>query len=225
MTNHTTRAVGILFATLMVLGCALASPAVLNSTSTAVPRATGTAAPSPLPSTSPTAQAGSPAALPTATPPAQTIKIMPLGDSITAGWPGLAYGGYRRRLGLLLTGDGYHIDFVGSLQIGAGVMPDPDNEGHYGWNITQIKAGIDTRGWLETYQPDLVLLHIGTNDLHEPDPAAAPDRLSALLDDILGRLPRVKVIVAQIIPYRPGMDPLHQAYNAAIPGLVAARRE
>lgn len=148
---------------------------------------------------------------------------MPLGDSITYGTTDLSYGGYRHLLGALLTGDGYHFKFVGSVQSGTGVVPDPDNEGHYGCNITQIMAGIDTKGWLETYQPDLILLHIGTNDLHEPDPASAPGRLSALLDDILKRLPRTRVIVAQIIPVSTGMDPLHQAYDAAIPGIVAAK--
>ncbi len=159
----------------------------------------------------------------TATPPAQTFKIMPLGDSITQGWPGTDHGGYRRLLGTLLVNDGYHIEFVGSLKSGTGVIPDPDNEGHFGWTILQIKTGIDTKGWLETYQPDLILLHIGTNDMHMPDPAAAPDRLSALLDDILGRRPKTRIIVAQIIPFRPGPDPAHEAYNAAIPGIVAAR--
>ncbi len=148
---------------------------------------------------------------------------MPLGDSITYGWPDTGYGGYRRLLGTLLTRDGYYLDFVGSLQSGTGIIPDPDNEGHYGWTIPQIKAGIDSKGWLETYQPDLILLHIGTNDLEKPDRASAPANLSALLDDILTRLPRTRVIVAQIIPFRPGRDPAHAAYNAAIPDIVASK--
>jgi lysophospholipase L1-like esterase len=160
---------------------------------------------------------------PTATPPPRTFKIMPLGDSITYGWPDVSYGGYRRLLGTLLTGDGYHIDFVGSMQSGTGISPDPDNEGHYGWTISQLQNGIDTKGWLEIYQPDLILLHIGTNDLEKPDRGSAPGKLSALLDDILGRLPRVHIIVAQIIPSRPGPDAAHQAFNSAMPALVAAK--
>jgi lysophospholipase L1-like esterase len=146
---------------------------------------------------------------------------MPLGDSITYGEIDPGYGGYRHLLGQLLTADGYSFEFVGSQQSGIGITPDPNNEGHPGWTIPQIKDGIDTMGWLETYQPDLILLHIGTNDIYKGDPASAPDHLSALLADILRRLPRVRIIVAQIINYRSGPDGLHTTFNSTIPGIVA----
>jgi lysophospholipase L1-like esterase len=148
---------------------------------------------------------------------------MPLGDSITFGEPDLDYGGYRNLLGTLLTGDGYIVDFVGSQQTGIGLIPDPDNEGHSGWKISNIKDAIDSQGWLEIHQPDLILLHIGTNDINQGYSASAPENLSALLDDILLRLPEVHIIVALIIPY--SSDPVegHQTYNAAIPGIVVAK--
>ena len=152
-----------------------------------------------------------------------SLKIMPLGDSITFGTPDRSYGGYRHALGTLLANDGYIVDFVGSQQSGNKVIPDPDNEGHSGWTIGQIKSGIDANGWLETYQPDIILLHIGTNDNHRGNAASAPGDLSALLDDILARLPQARVIVAQIIPFRWGPDQGHQSYNAAIPGIVASK--
>jgi lysophospholipase L1-like esterase len=170
-------------------------------------------------------QPGSPDLIAYAGPPAQQtpLRIMPLGDSITFGYPGTSYGGYRHLLGTLLKNDGYTIDFVGSQKSGTGVIPDPDNEGHPGWTITQIKSGIDSNRWLETYQPDLILLHIGTNDIREGNGASAPANLSALLDDILSRLPQTQVIVAQIIPFRSGPDPAHTSYNAAIPGIVKSK--
>jgi lysophospholipase L1-like esterase len=144
-----------------------------------------------------------------------SVKIMPLGDSITFGWPDRSYGGYQHFLWTLLTNDGYTIEFVGSQRRG--------NEGHPGWTIAQIKKGIDSNGWLETYQPDIILLHIGTNDIRQGKTASAPGNLSALLDDILMRLPRAQVIVAQIIPFRRGSDPDHQSYNASIPGIVTSK--
>jgi lysophospholipase L1-like esterase len=160
----------------------------------------------------------------TATPAAKPrLKIMPLGDSITFGWPDPAYGGYRHLLGSLLANDGYSVDFVGSQQSGKGAIPDPDNEGHPRWTISQIQDGIDTNGWLETYQPDLILLHIGTNDIMQGQAAAAPARLSALLDDILKRLPQAHIIVAQIIPDRQGISRAIVAYDAAIPAIVASK--
>src|SRR5271157_6043373 len=152
-----------------------------------------------------------------------SLKIMPLGDSITFGTPDRSYGGYRHLLGILLAKDGYSIDFVGSQRSGNRTIPDPDNEGHPGWTIAQIKSGIDVDGWLETYKPDIILLHIGTNDISHGNAASAPGNLSALLDDILARLPMVRVIVAQIIPFRRGPDPDHQSYNATIPGIVASK--
>ncbi len=153
------------------------------------------------------------------------LNIMPLGDSITFGITNPSYGGYRRLLGTLLTHDGYNFEFVGSVQSGDGVIPSTNNEGHPGWTISHIKNGIDSKGWLETYQPDIILLHIGTNDLRPliGGAASAPENLSALLDDILARLPQTRVIVAQIIPFRTGPDQVHQTYNAAIPGIVASK--
>jgi lysophospholipase L1-like esterase len=151
------------------------------------------------------------------------LKIMPLGDSITFGSPDRAYGGYRHALGALLAKDGYAINFVGSQRSGIGIIPNPDHEGHSGWTIAQIKSGIDTDRWLEAYRPDIILLHIGTNDLRRGDAAAAQTDLSALLDDIRSRLPEARIIVAQIIPFRRGPDPAHRAYNAAIPAMIAAK--
>jgi lysophospholipase L1-like esterase len=153
--------------------------------------------------------------------PGKPVRIMPLGDSITFGTPDLGYGGYRRLLGTLLAADGYMIDFVGSRR--SGYIPHPNNEGHVGWTIPQLKNGIDANRWLETYRPDLVLLHIGTNDIFQGKAATAAGNLVALLDDILMRLPDARVIVAQIVGYRQPGDRDHLAFNAAIPGIVASK--
>jgi lysophospholipase L1-like esterase len=149
------------------------------------------------------------------------VRIMPLGDSITFGSPDPAYGGYRRLLGALLAADGYMIDFVGSRR--SGYVAHPNHEGHAGWTIQQLKNGIDSNRWLETYRPDLILIHIGTNDIFQGKAAAAPGNLAALIDDILMRLPDAQVIVAQIIGYRQPAGPDHFAFNAAIARTVAAK--
>ena len=151
------------------------------------------------------------------------VKIMPLGDSITFGEGDPKRGGYRTVLSTLLAEDGYMIDFVGSQRSGEEVLADPDNEGHPGWRITNIRKAIASEGWLETYQPDIILLHIGSNDLRYGNGLYAPDNLSALLDDILARLPNVHVIVAQIIPTRWGAEVSQRIYNDAIPDIAASR--
>jgi lysophospholipase L1-like esterase len=116
--------------------------------------------------------------------PGKAAKIMPLGDSITFGAPDPGYGGYRRLLATLLAADGQMIDFVGSRR--SGYVAHPNNEGHVGWTIPQLKNGIDSNRWLEIYRPDLILLHIGTNDIFQGKAAAAPGKLAALIDERSG---------------------------------------
>jgi lysophospholipase L1-like esterase len=155
-------------------------------------------------------------------PSCKAIKIMPLGDSITYGEGVAAYGGYRNLLGALLESDGILFDFVGSQKSGEG-LADPDNEGHPGWRISNLRQAIASENWLETYQPDIILLHIGSNDLRYGNSAYAPGNLSALLDDILARLPETHIIVAQIIRTRWGSDAKHRFYNDSMPNLVALK--
>jgi len=100
-------------------------------------------------------------------------SILPLGNSITEGGSG---GGYRSYLEDLLIANSKSYDFVGTLSGGVG-MVDPQHEGHSSWRTDQIVEGpnhgpenFDASGsgkletWLGTYTPDIVLLHIGTND-------------------------------------------------------------
>jgi lysophospholipase L1-like esterase len=116
---------------------------------------------------------------------------------------------------------GYAPDFVGTQT--AGTIGDADNEGHRGWQIDQLQANATT--WINTYQPDVVLLHIGTNDMYRNyQVATAPDRLSALIDQILAARPGIYVLVAKIIPSTNAeAQPRINAYNATIPGIVAAK--
>lgn len=111
---------------------------------------------------------------------AQQIKIMPLGDSITQGFSsGVANEefqvSYRKALYDKLKLAGYVVNdeiFVGTLFSGESVPDfDPDHEGHPGWRADEIFAGRPGSGegklsdWLFAEEPDIVLLHIGTNDI------------------------------------------------------------
>jgi len=96
------------------------------------------------------------------------IRIMPVGDSITEGIGNGTFGGYRLPLWQYLQADGYNVDFIGtSTANGANGLGDSDHEGHSGWRITDGNGGIyeHIRGWMEGLDlPDVVLLHLGTND-------------------------------------------------------------
>ncbi|MGG8406563.1 FG-GAP-like repeat-containing protein [Streptomyces sp. 12297] len=137
------------------------------------------------------------AAAPEPSPP--LVRIMPLGDSITAGANSSDGAGYRSPLWSLMRSQGrYSPDFVGSGSFGA--LTDPDNEGHSGWTIGQVRANIDR--WQSAADPDVVLLHLGINDLkfHAADPADAALGLSGLVDRIRQNRPGVTVIVQGLLP-------------------------
>jgi lysophospholipase L1-like esterase len=149
------------------------------------------------------------------------LTVMPLGDSITDGLNGT--GGYRSDLWQLFQTDARFVDFVGSQAAGPVQLGDKNHEGHPGWRIDQVDAQVT--GWLTGYQPDVVLLHIGTNDVIQNYALSqAPSRLSALIDHITTAVPGAEVYVSTIVPCADaGKDGQTQAYNATIPGIVQAK--
>jgi lysophospholipase L1-like esterase len=130
--------------------------------------------------------------------PTTPTVIMPLGDSITDGF--VVPGGYRIKLWNTITNAGYKMDFVGSMSNGPTELGDKNHEGHSGWRIDQLDTNINA--WMDTYKPQIVLLHIGTNDIAQSyDVANAPTRLSGLVDKICAKLPAGgKLYVAKIVP-------------------------
>jgi lysophospholipase L1-like esterase len=158
-------------------------------------------------------------------PAVKVVRIMPLGDSITKGY-GDGYSsawsvGYRADLYRRVTAAGMKVDFVGSQRNGS---PDPDHEGHSGWQIAQLSRNASR--WVKAYKPDVVLLMAGTNDInHETDLAHAPARLGLLIDRILAARPGVRVMVATVPARRPPSKRAAQtaAYNRGVIAQVAAR--
>ncbi|HEY5420346.1 MAG TPA: GDSL-type esterase/lipase family protein [Marmoricola sp.] len=137
------------------------------------------------------------------------VKIMPLGDSITEGAQA-EQGGYRWPLEDLLVDAGYSFDYVGSLRVGSPAgMPRPWHEGHGGYQIESVDGGNQLEGAvvesaLRTYQPDVILLLAGTNNLNFPD-TLDPDKTSAMYDRLLAQIfglsPTVGV-VASPVPWK-----------------------
>jgi lysophospholipase L1-like esterase len=152
-------------------------------------------------------------------------KVMPLGDSITASSVGLP--SYRYFLWHLAVNHGYHIDFVGSLR---GVLRGPpanadfdmDHEGHGGFSADHISNGIVQ--WASADLPDIVLLHIGTNDLHEfQGVQSTVADIGSIIDRLRTVNPNIRILVAQLIA---SSNPRHKdipALNAQLPALVSAK--
>jgi lysophospholipase L1-like esterase len=134
-------------------------------------------------------------------------RIMPLGDSITRGWYGSAYDwGYRKPLYDLLTNNDYSFDFVGWKSDGS--FQEPSHQGRDGWHADELlngRASAPAEGkladWLITDQPDVILLHIGTNDIVYGDQNVG--EVNGILDKIdeyeVSYNKHIKVILALII--------------------------
>jgi lysophospholipase L1-like esterase len=148
-------------------------------------------------------------------------KILPLGDSITFG---IQYpGAYRVELFSKAVGANKKITFVGSQMNGpttaAGMTFPPSHEGHSGFTIDMMKPFVTSD---MQYAPNIILLHIGTNDTYMGDPAGAPARLQSLVDMLLATYPNSLLVVAKIVPYPSQMNNVN-TFNATIPSLVNSR--
>ena len=157
---------------------------------------------------------------------ATTVKVMPLGDSIT-GSPGC----WRQLLWSRLQSSGFsNVDFVGSLNdsTSCGTLYDGDNEGHGGYLATNILSQNQLPGWLASAAPDIVMMHLGTNDVWSAIPTATIlATYGGLVDQMRAQNPAMRILVAQILPMNPSGCPECAArvvdLNAAIPAWAAAK--
>lgn len=168
----------------------------------------------------------SPTPTPTSTPPpqGQTVRVMPLGDSIT-GSPGC----WRALLWQKLQQAGHtEVDFVGTLPPqGCGFPYDGENEGHGGFLATNIADQNQLPPWLAATDPDIVIMHLGTNDVWS---ARSPATILAAFTTLVGQMrasnPAMRILVAQILPMTPSSCPECAQrvidVNAAIPAWAAA---
>lgn len=125
---------------------------------------------------------------------------MPLGDSITQG----ADGSYRRPLWISLGEAGMSVDFVGSMSRGYtggndANEYDADHEGHWGWRADEVLERIDQ--WASHAKPDIVLIHLGTNDIGGgQDIDETIDEIDQIIERLRAQNPHVDVLLAAIIP-------------------------
>lgn len=149
-------------------------------------------------------------ALAVATAPAINFgNLMPLGDSITRGTT--EGGGYRAPLYDLLRGSGHTFAPVGP-RTDANWKVNPTEVQHAGfpsWRTSDLAFGRPSEPlagnvaqWMTTYQPDTIILMVGTNDsaVYKNDPAGMRARYNELLDVIFGVDPGVRLFMANITP-------------------------
>jgi lysophospholipase L1-like esterase len=153
--------------------------------------------------------------------PLRILRVMPLGASSTEGVGSPGTAGYRGPLLADLDRDGVGIDYVGSLKSGPAGLRDRDNEGHSGWTIEKMLPVVD--GWVRAAAPEVILLHMGTNDIGSgASGAVVAQRLDALLTRIAAAAPDAHVIVAGMWAKFPNRATARAELARRTPGVVAA---
>lgn len=144
------------------------------------------------------------------------IRIWPLGDSITLGKSTYdePYPTYRKRLHERLTAAGWDIDFVGTqtgfctttgwtTETCLAEYPDWQDQQHDGWSgwATQWVWDDVVKPNVASVAPDIVLLHLGTNDAYKGyTQAQSHVALRGIIDEVRAVNPQVEFYVAAIIP-------------------------
>ena len=163
---------------------------------------------------------GTVSAAPAAAGDTEAVKILSLGDSITDGY--WTSGAYRKYMYHDLEQMGYNIDMVGPkgsnsntfTYNGQTVSYDDNNAGYSGYAIQEMTTKEHRSGILETiqgtwyngqnmiaaYQPDIVLLQIGTNDILSNYNDGITDRLENLVNVILQDLDADSTVFVSTIP-------------------------
>lgn len=149
-----------------------------------------------------------------------TVRLMPLGDSLTSSVDGQA--SYRYWLWRGLQNYHFQVDFIGSLWgVGSSAAPydfDQNHEGHAGATTDDI-AG-DIAGWASAARPDVVLLIIGANDLEQGySPAHAIQNIRSIIVTLRQINPNVAILWAMLPPI-PGVKNVGAFNNAVVANAV-----
>ena len=163
------------------------------------------------------------------------VRIMCVGDSITMG--AFVTGGYRKPLREMLTAGGYSITYVGKEDDGEPAnktgfsdgMENPNHEGYGNFTVEEILTGGTEQGHtappiaktLATYQPDVILMMLGTNDVlqhHQLD--ATLDSLRKLIETVFNADDHATLVLAQNTPLAGEGDAIIVTYNAQVARLV-----
>ncbi len=146
---------------------------------------------------------------------AAPVKVMFIGDSITYG---IAYN-FRAQLWTMLADSGYaNFEFVGSNNVhGYWGEYDMGHEGYGGKRADQV-VGFSANG-ISTHQPDVAVIHLGTNDYWQQvqgkakwdcseydNDDARPEKnaqeIGQIIDNLQAANPSVKIIIVKfMIPY------------------------
>jgi lysophospholipase L1-like esterase len=148
-------------------------------------------------------------------PAAEPVTIIPIGDSLTER---VGASTYRCHLDRMLREAGVEFDLVGSLTQPASAYTCPtefdrDHEAVSGATIDRPPdAALDT---VESVQPDVALVLLGTNDLvGQQEPAEVAAELEGFVRDVQRAQPDITILVGQLPPCGYSSDWCQQGWPA-----------
>ncbi len=151
--------------------------------------------------------------------PALSVRLLAAGDSITYGAGG-NYFGYRRFLVELGGVAGRELLLIGSVTENLGT--GEGHEGHPGWTAEELRVALPL--WLEIEEPDILVLHIGTNDIYEGLPlAGAVEAIDKSLETVLRQAPSCLTVLSTIGPYRSPKNSQAVQLNQELRAMAARR--
>lgn len=90
-------------------------------------------------------------------------------------------------------------DFVGTLKgQGCGFEYDGENEGHGGLLVTDIARENMLEGWLRETKPDVVMMHLGTNDVWSDK---KPDEIVGAFDKLVDNMRESKATMKILVSW------------------------
>ena len=173
-------------------------------------------------------------------PPARNVLWLPLGDSITFGCTGPTKedchsegGGYRVPLAFALSQPalgapnqtGFNVTTMGTAQTGPAYVPAAWTRhcGFPGWTIPRMDYYLPTAFASNAARPDLITIHLGTNDCAENHTVVQMVAgMHSLLNHTFATAPAVHVFLADTIATGMSFNTCVTAWDAEVPAIVTA---
>ncbi|KAI0164526.1 carbohydrate esterase family 3 protein [Hypoxylon sp. FL1284] len=148
-----------------------------------------------------------------------TLRIMPLGASITYGYASTDKNGYRKILRDRLVDNGNPVNMVGDNP--SGDMQDNNTEGWKSYTVSQVHDKANKA--VPQSKPNLILVNAGTNDcIQDQDLPGAGDRVTDLVNDLFKESPETTVVLSTLVVNRdPAVQKRTVDFNGQLRKLVA----
>ena len=148
------------------------------------------------------------------------LKILPLGAPIVWGQDSSDGNGFRKHLLQTLEANGNPVSYVGTVFHGN--MIHNACEAFPGHTIQEV-ANLGLQNHVYDYLPNVVLVHVGTNDCWANESARTmASRFAWMLSSIKSRDPGALVLASNLIQnLNTAEEKCIEAFNAQLPGVVS----